>query len=723
MNKYLLILIALALATGIYAIEVGGHISHNTTWSPENNPYNVTSFLYIDSHVTLTILPGTEIRVWGMDKSIIWDFMWNGNTEPLAKMIIVNGKIEAIGTPEQPITFDKMQENSEIRWGSIYISPNAPASIFEYCEFRNSFFCDYVPGEWSLAAIQFDNGVVKVRSCVFENNLGALHTGFLQSDLLLYDCKFISLNDSYPNPFAFPGFLGLSAAPQPVPEQNYQVTIAKCYFTGAASFGPVGYYMDILRLNNVVQDFTSRDEQAQGIRSEYGSTYSYGNISYNGNKGWGCSSATETDTVYARRNRMIKPTDPGDTPISMGGSGFGTNYVSDNYMYGNVRVQTLMTNATTVYMYNNIIEKTHGYEVLRFENRPPSNQGGQMRFFNNLVRYIGTSESNRIAIVRNSSPLLYNNSFIGFRNLGTFYAYPDQDSCEVNFTNNILDLSRGLTESHNFNAGYILNNCLTNPILENSQFTYIDNIIADPVFADTLSGDYSLQAESPCIDAGIFRPDLPAFDIRYHKRISPHGVRAVDIGAYEYNSVYIGGINGNVYDAETGEVVDCVKIEITQKLPEFSDTLGCFQYPTGAGIYEVRASRWDYHDRVIRNVTVIEGADTILSIPLSLLTVSNEDEQIPSGSLLPDLKNYPNPFNPQTTISFILPEAGTVKLSLYNLKGQIVKALHNGPLAAGNHNFVWNGCDTNGRAVSSGLYFARIEQGNTHRIHKMMLLK
>ncbi|MDD3103536.1 MAG: hypothetical protein PHY24_04885, partial [Candidatus Cloacimonetes bacterium] len=264
----------------LFGLEVGGHITQDTIWSPENNPYIINSFLYIDAEVTLTILPGTQVRCTGADKSNIFNFMWDEGAQPLSKMMIVNGRINAVGTPDMPILFDKYQRDIDYRWGGIYIGPDAQVSTFEYCEFRNSFFCDYVPGTWSLAAIQFDNGIVKVRSCVFENNLGALHTGFLQSDLLLYDCKFISLNDSYPNPFAFPGFLGLSAAPQPVPEQNYQVTIAKCYFTGAASLGPVGYYMDVLRLNNVMQDFTSRDEQAQGIRSEYGSSYSYGNISY-----------------------------------------------------------------------------------------------------------------------------------------------------------------------------------------------------------------------------------------------------------------------------------------------------------------------------------------------------------------------------------------------------------------------------------------------------------
>ena len=718
MNRFLCTLIVLALATSICAVEVGGHISRSTTWSPENNPYNVTSFLYIDSQVTLTILPGTEIRILGTDRNIIWDFMWSGNTEPLGKMIIVNGKIEAIGTPDQPITFDRMQEDGEIRWGSIYISPNAPVSTFEYCEFRNSFFCDYVPGEWALAAIEFDNGMINVRSCVFENNLGAIRSGFLQSDILLYDCKFISLNDTYPTPFGATGFLGLSAAPEPEPEANYKVTIAKCYFTGNASLGPVGYYMDVLKLNNVMHNFISRDEQSSELRAEYGSSSSYGNISYNGTKGWGCRSATITDTVYARRNRMIKHVNDND-PLRISGSGFGTNYVSDNYMYGNVGVITMTSNATTNYIYNNIIENKQGNAVLNFENINPANQGGQMRFFNNLVRYVGDSYA-LICRSEHTSPFVYNNTFVNYITLHSSFG-----DCDEVFANNIIDFSHwssgGIHDDHH---PMLYSNCLSLPLIP--PWDFLDgggNIVADPMFADTLNADYSLSAESPCIDAGIIRPDLPAFDIRYHKRISTNGPRRVDIGAYEYDSVYIGGINGSVYDAITGAVVDCVKIEIISKLPEFSDTLGCFQYPTGAGVYELRASRWDYHDRAIRNVTVIEGEDTILNIPLSPLIVSNEDELSPSGNLLPDLKNYPNPFNPQTTISFILPEAGTVGLSIYNLKGQKVCELYNGILAAGNHNLVWNGIDANGRAVSSGIYFARIESGKRKQSHKMILMK
>jgi hypothetical protein len=714
-------MILIMLTISIYCVEVGGHITRSTTWSPENNPYIISTFLYIDSGVTLAILPGTQILCTGADKSDIYNFKWSGSAQPVSKMIIVNGRINAVGTPDLPILFDKYQEDRDFRWGGIYIGPDAQVSTFEYCEFRNSFFCDYVPGDWSLAAIDFDNGAINVKDCVFENNLNAIRTGFLQSDILLYDCKFISMNDAYPIPFGSrTGFIGFSAAPEPAPERNYKVTIAKCYFTGRASLGPVGYYMDVLKLNNVMDNFISRDDPSPELRAEYGSSSSYGNISYNGSKGWGCRSATVTDTVFARRNIMLKPenANPGNSPLILSSNGFGTNYVSDNYLHGYVEAGSMTSNATTNYIYNNIIENKQGNAVLNFENINPANQGGQMRFFNNLVRYVGDFHAPSIANVHDTSPLIYNNTFVNYQAL-----HNDMGESCTTYSNNIIDVSFSLGYPSTGQSELLINNCLSIPIPPGSSIYGEGNIVADPMFADTLNADYSLSAESPCIDAGVNRPDLPAFDIRYHKRISPNGARRVDIGAYEYDSVYIGGINGSVYDAATGAVVDCVKIEIISKLPEFSDTLGCFQYPTGAGVYEVRASRWDYYDRVIRNVTVIEGEDTILNIPLMPLTVSNEDELLPSGNLLPDLKNYPNPFNPETTISFILPEAEFVILSIYNLKGQKVCELYNGILEAGNHNLVWNGIDSKGRAVSSGIYFARIESGKRKQSHKMILMK
>jgi hypothetical protein len=72
-------------------------------------------------------------------------------------------------------------------------------------------------------------------------------------------------------------------------------------------------------------------------------------------------------------------------------------------------------------------------------------------------------------------------------------------------------------------------------------------------------------------------------------------------------------------------------------------------------------------------------------------------------------QNYPNPFNPSTRIDFSLPVAGTATMKIFNLLGQEVVTLVNGPLASGTHETVWDGRDAAGRVLSSGVYFYRLE--------------
>jgi hypothetical protein len=86
--------------------------------------------------------------------------------------------------------------------------------------------------------------------------------------------------------------------------------------------------------------------------------------------------------------------------------------------------------------------------------------------------------------------------------------------------------------------------------------------------------------------------------------------------------------------------------------------------------------------------------------------------------------NYPNPFNPTTTISFSLPDKGIAQLSVYNLKGQLVNILLNQTeLNAGEHSLVWNGCDAKGRTLSSGVYFYRLSFAGKTIARKMVLAK
>jgi len=87
------------------------------------------------------------------------------------------------------------------------------------------------------------------------------------------------------------------------------------------------------------------------------------------------------------------------------------------------------------------------------------------------------------------------------------------------------------------------------------------------------------------------------------------------------------------------------------------------------------------------------------------------------------ISNYPNPFNPETQITFNLPEAEHVNLSVYNLKGQLVKLLADEILPAGNNSLIWNGRNENGRKVSSGVYLLRLKSSNEIATKKVMLMK
>lgn len=86
-------------------------------------------------------------------------------------------------------------------------------------------------------------------------------------------------------------------------------------------------------------------------------------------------------------------------------------------------------------------------------------------------------------------------------------------------------------------------------------------------------------------------------------------------------------------------------------------------------------------------------------------------------------QNFPNPFNPNTTIKFDLPKARLVNLSIYNIKGQLVKTLVSRKLDAGFHSINWNGTDSFGKLVATGVYFYKIEAGSFRQIQKMTLLK
>jgi len=85
--------------------------------------------------------------------------------------------------------------------------------------------------------------------------------------------------------------------------------------------------------------------------------------------------------------------------------------------------------------------------------------------------------------------------------------------------------------------------------------------------------------------------------------------------------------------------------------------------------------------------------------------------------------NFPNPFNPSTTISFSIPKDALTSLSVYNIKGQKVKDIISGELPKGFHKVVWDGKDSTNRSVGSGIYLIRLSSGGSTSVRKVALMK
>jgi photosystem II stability/assembly factor-like uncharacterized protein len=101
--------------------------------------------------------------------------------------------------------------------------------------------------------------------------------------------------------------------------------------------------------------------------------------------------------------------------------------------------------------------------------------------------------------------------------------------------------------------------------------------------------------------------------------------------------------------------------------------------------------------------------------------IVNQKDQI--AELFKLNQNFPNPFNPTTSITFDLPQASRVELRIYDLLGHEVVTLVNDNLSAGSHRFEWNGCDKNGRPVAAGVYLYALKSGNITKLRKMTLVK
>jgi hypothetical protein len=112
----------------------------------------------------------------------------------------------------------------------------------------------------------------------------------------------------------------------------------------------------------------------------------------------------------------------------------------------------------------------------------------------------------------------------------------------------------------------------------------------------------------------------------------------------------------------------------------------------------------------------IEGQDCVVIIHKGPAKLSAETPTEFSLS-----SNYPNPFNPATSISFNLPNPASWTLKIYNVAGQLVKTLEG--YSSGQMSVIWNGKDNSGNEIASGIYFYKLSAGDFTATKKMVLTK
>lgn len=185
---------------------------------------------------------------------------------------------------------------------------------------------------------------------------------------------------------------------------------------------------------------------------------------------------------------------------------------------------------------------------------------------------------------------------------------------------------------------------------------------------------------------------------------------------------FIGGIVSLV--GGTGNVEDVAITVGTQLINP--DASGAFNISVVAGTYSITASLDGYEPQTEENVVVTIDETTVVNFSLQSLT--NAGTPLPAVTTFSG--NYPNPFNPTTTLMFSLHEDSNVSLDIFNVRGQKVKTLVRKPMESGYHTIEWNGTDDNNRNVGSGvlqpLPFRRVHDDDPTdftSVKKMIIMK
>ena len=246
----------------------------------------------------------------------------------------------------------------------------------------------------------------------------------------------------------------------------------------------------------------------------------------------------------------------------------------------------------------------------------------------------------------------------------------------------------------------------------------------DPLFTDVDSYDFRLQTGSPCIDAGT--SDLDGDGVQDY--FDFNGV-APDLGAIEW-MVGAPELLSSFVDEQDSSVIltwnpvvheDIQYYRLQRSLDSLFTNIDDENFVTDI-TYTDGGVEWgqEYFYRVSAYVGYWTEESNTTSVQLGSLGL---DEDASLANIYKIYQNFPNPFNPVTTISYSLPKSGSVSIVIYDMMGRLVRDIVSEYQSSGYKSIKWDATNNLGESVSAGMYFYMVDIGNLKQVRKMLYIK
>jgi len=678
--KKALLLIMLVLTTILAATDIpAGPVSG--VWTSTNNPYNVQGNITIAASTTLTIEAGVLVNFTG------------------SYVLTVNGRLVVNGDEGNPVTFSA--DNSVSGWKGISfintIDNGMNNSIIDYSIFNdgNAFSEGNVYFEKTGGAIRCTASVIEINNCVFSGNIAsvdggaiALHEG---SDIMISNSSFTNNQAGI-----FGGAIYIEASAPYI-----ENCIVKSNQNDA--MGAICAYMDSSPTIVNTEISNNLAGASAGFYVTFGEAYLYNVLFFNNETETGLGGAIG---CVGSQLQIFNCTIVDNTSV-MGGGAIWAISASDieiinTISWNNQPDEFNLGDADLDISYSDVMGTV--YEgVMNFSLDPEFANPAEYNYrltSGSICIDNGTPDAASLPIPATD---LDGNSRI---NDGNFDGTATIDmGCYEFFM--ILDPPANLTATVNTNDVTLT---WENPVSED--FTSIYLYRNDVLFCQLDSETETFTDMD--LSEGTYTYYATAYYNGYES--GPSNEIIVVVGQEEFlppeNLTYT--LEGNVltlyWDSPMSANLLGFKLYINGYL--FIDNIQNSPFSIELALY----GTYEIYLTAVYENGESEPSNTII---INYTTVNDV-----VSSLDENVKIYPNPFNPVTSIDFnILKENEEVSLNIYNIRGQRVKTILNNTLGKGLHSYKWNGTDQNNRQVSAGVFLYELRRGNLLSTGKLILLK